>query len=437
MGGIKLVVIGGGSSYTPELADGLINRRDSFPVKELVLVDIESGRKKAETICALIGRMFGKAGLQTGISCSFDRKEALRGADFVVSQLRVGGLAARSKDERVPLKYGAIGQETTGPGGFAKALRTIPVMLDICRDMEEACPEAWLINFTNPSGMITEAVHKHSKVNCIGLCNIPINMERAVCGFLGADRSRVNCSFAGLNHLSFIGRLRLDGRDVLKDLSGTSAAAGVPVKNIPGIDLPAGFAAILGVIPSPYLKYYYLERQMFREEREKFDTTGKTRADEVMEVEKRLFEIYADASLYTKPAELSGRGGALYSEAAVALMDSLWNNRSDVQVVNTVNGSCIPELPADSVIETNCVVTRGGAVPLVYGPLPAALRGLIQQAKAYEQLTIEAAVGGDRDRALLALLNNPLVHDLSAAENILKDILEEHAEYLPAFRKRG
>jgi 6-phospho-beta-glucosidase len=254
MGGIKLVVIGGGSSYTPELADGLINRRDSFPVKELVLVDIESGRKKAETICALIGRMFGKAGLQTGISCSFDRKEALRGADFVVSQLRVGGLAARSKDERVPLKYGAIGQETTGPGGFAKALRTIPVMLDICRDMEEACPEAWLINFTNPSGMITEAVHKHSKVNCIGLCNIPINMERAVCGFLGADRSRVNCSFAGLNHLSFIGRLRLDGRDVLKDLSGTSAAAGVPVKNIPGIDLPAGFAAILGVIPSPYLK---------------------------------------------------------------------------------------------------------------------------------------------------------------------------------------
>ena len=435
MSGIKLVVIGGGSSYTPELADGLLNRYHSFPVKELVLVDIESGRKKVETICALIGRMFDKAGLQIDVSYSFNRKKAMYRADFIVSQFRVGGLAARSKDEMIPLKYGVIGQETTGPGGFANALRTIPVILDVCRDMEEVCPDAWLINFTNPSGMVTEAVHKHSKVKCIGLCNIPINMERAVCSYLGADKSRVNCSFAGLNHLSFIGKVCLDGRDILVNLAGTSTSTGIPVRNIPGIDLPVNFTAILGVIPSPYLKYYYLEKQMLQEEKEKFDATGKTRADEVMEVERKLFEIYADVNLYTKPKELSERGGALYSEAAVTLMDSIWNNRSDIQVVNTVNSGCIPELPADSVIETNCVINRGGATPLVYGPLPDAMRGLVQQAKAYEQLAIEAAVGGNRDKAMLALINNPLIHDVSTAENILKDILDENLEYLPAFRR--
>ena len=220
---IKIVVIGGGSSYTPELADGIIKSRNTFPVGELVLVDVESGRKKVEIVCSLIQRMFKKENLNIEVSYTLDREKALEGADFVVSQFRVGGLEARSRDEKIPLKYGIIGQETTGPGGFAKALRTIPVILDLCRSMEKICPEAWLINFTNPSGIVTQAVHKYTKVSCIGLCNVPINMEKEICSALGADKSRVHCSFAGLNHLSFIGKLYVDGKDLPKGFKSGAA----------------------------------------------------------------------------------------------------------------------------------------------------------------------------------------------------------------------
>jgi 6-phospho-beta-glucosidase len=226
MEGLKFVVIGGGSSYTPELAEGIIKRHDSLPLRELVLVDVEMGKEKVGIIRDLVDRMFKKAGLYVSVSSTLDRESALPGADFVISQFRVGGLKARAKDESIPLKHGLIGQETTGPGGFAKALRTIPVILDICSDIERLCPGAWLINFTNPSGIITEAVKKHSNVKCIGLCNVPINMERSITENLKADPSRVYCSFAGLNHLSFIKNVYLDGRDITADITRRVRAEG-------------------------------------------------------------------------------------------------------------------------------------------------------------------------------------------------------------------
>lgn len=429
---IKLVVIGGGSSYTPELAEGILAKHGSFPVNEMVLVDIEAGRHKVEAVYGLVGRMIAAAGLNIRLTWTLDRKSALCGADFVVSQFRVGGLEARAKDESLPLKYGMVGQETTGPGGFANALRTIPVVLDICADMEQLCPDAWLINFTNPSGIITEAVLNHTKIKCIGLCNIPINMERAVKSLPGLEKAEVACGFAGLNHLSFIDSIKVNGKEMAKELIASMSTA-FNAQNIPGIDFPTEFISVLGMIPSPYLKYYYMEGRMIEEEQVNLREKGKTRAAEVMEIEENLFKKYEDQALDRKPEELSKRGGALYSEAAVNLMDSIWNDRGDMQVVNTLNGHCLPELPEDSVIEINCIIDHRGAAPLEHGLFAMSIRGLVQHAKAYEQLTIEAACEGSRDKALLALTANPLVHDIEKAKLLLNDLLEANREHLERF----
>lgn len=420
---MKLVVIGGGSSYTPELLDGIIRRRDTFPVSQIVLVDVQAGREKAGIIRDLLERMLKKAGMDVPVTMTLNRREALPGADFVVSQFRVGGLAARSRDERIPMKYGLIGQETTGAGGMAKALRTIPVILDICRDMEQLCPDAWLINFTNPSGIVTQAVCSHSRVRCVGLCNVPINMQREAANVLNLPMERVDCRFAGLNHLSFIGRLYVDGKDLLQTPAARQMLRRSVVKNIPDVALPEAFIAGLGFIPSSYLKYFYLERQMFNEQRQHLDETGHTRADDVMEVEHRLFERYRDPDLDTKPEELSKRGGAMYSEAAVSLMQSIWNDTGDVHVVNTPNRGALPELADGAVVETNCIIRRSGATPLSYGRMPLSIRGLVQQVKAYEDLTVQAAVEGSREKALLALMNNPLVHDAAEANTLLEELI--------------
>ena len=429
---MKLTVIGGGSSYTPELADGIIKNYDTFPVTEIALVDIEEGRQKAEVICSLLKRMFKRAGLTINVSVSLDRRRAQHGTDFVISQFRVGGLAARSNDEKIPLKYGVIGQETTGPGGFANALRTIPEALDLCRDMQDVCPDAWLINFTNPSGIITEAINSHTDVKCIGLCNVPVNMEREICKALNTDNSRVRCMFAGLIHLSFIGKLFVDGQDVLLS-EGLPRIGESVVKNIAGPDIPADVIDAFRLIPSPYLRYYYLERDMHGKEMEKYKQTGKTRADEVMETEAVLFDKYRDEALAEKPEELSKRGGSLYSEAAVELMNSIWNDRGEMHVVNTLNCGAVTDLPFDAVVETNCVIGRHGATPLVYGPLPQQISGLVHHMKAYERLTIEAAVSGDAIKSVTALANNPLVRDVKLARALFADILSANKDYLGAF----
>ena len=428
---MKIAVIGGGSSYTPELMEGIINHKDSLPVTEVVLIDIPEGEEKVSINTAFAKRMVEKAGLPISVRYTLDRREGLKDASFVIAQIRVGGLDAREKDERIPLKYDVIGQETTGPGGFFKALRTIPVMLSICRDMEEVCKDAWLINFTNPSGIITEAILKNTKVKCIGLCNVSINMRYDAAERLSVSPDELECRFIGLNHLSVMNYAYYQGKDRILDAANVENKESV-VKNIKKDEEMDAVARELGCLLSPYMQYFYTEKEALRHEKlEAIGLTG-TRAAQVKEVEKNLFECYKDVNLREKPAALAKRGGARYSMAAICLIDSIYNDTNDVQVVDVFNNGIIPQLPDDVVIEVNCRIGRNGAAPLA-SDVPSSVLGLIEQVKAYEEFTIEAAITGDRNKALIALLNNPLVHDVRDAKGILNELLEAHKAYLPAF----
>ena len=433
---MKIVVIGGGSSYTPELMEGILGNHTHLPVAEVCLVDIPAGSEKLSAVAGLSRRMIRKAGLEKEIELTWNLecRAALPGADFVISQFRVGGGAARLKDELLPLPYGIVGQETTGPGGFAAALRHIPVALQLAAEMEQLCPGAFLINFTNPSGMITEALQRRRSVKSVGLCNIPLTMERALSAFLDAEPGRFELTFTGLNHLSWITRILLDGEDLMDRVLSAPEAALFLAHDFPGID-PGELGVLLralGALPSPYLLYYYYPTQTYAAVKE-LAGKGENRARRVMDIEEGLFRLYRDPAVTARPDQLSLRGGAFYSEAAISLMRSLGSGASAEQVLNVQNGSAIPDLPRHAVVETNCLIEKGEIRPLSPGPLPGAVRGLVQQVKAYEQLTIEAAVEGDERAAYLALLNHPLVGGADRARALLERILRENAPYLPQF----
>ncbi|MGF1911855.1 6-phospho-beta-glucosidase [Vibrio kasasachensis] len=431
---LKLAIIGGGSSYTPELIEGVIKRRDFLPVSEVHLVDIDAGKEKLEIIHALATRMVKKVGADIKIIASTDRREAIKGADFVMTQFRVGGLKARASDERIPLKYDVIGQETTGPGGFAKALRTIPVILDICRDIEELAPNAWMLNFTNPAGLVSEAVNKHTKVKSIGLCNVPVSMRMMVAEMMDCQPEELQLEFAGLNHLVWVHKAWLHGEDITETvLERVGDGANFSMKNIFEEPWDPSFLKALGAIPCPYHRYFYQTDAMLQEEKESAAEKG-TRAEQVMLTEQSLFKLYQDENLDVKPKELEERGGAYYSDASLNLVDAIYNNRNGIHVVNVPNNGAINTLPDDAVIECSAVVGNWGAKPVSVGQLSPNVLGLLHQVKAYEQLSIEAAVFGDYDKALMALANNPLVPDIKRAKAILNDILRENAEYLPQFK---
>lgn len=435
MAGLKIAIIGGGSSYTPEIIEGFIVRKEELPVKEIHLVDIEAGKEKLNIVGNLAKRMVKKAGLDIDISLTLNRREALKDADFVVTQFRVGGLAARAKDERFPLKYNVIGQETTGPGGFAKALRTIPVMMDIAKDMEELCRDAWLINFTNPSGLVTEAVNKYTNIKCIGLCNVPIHMKMDIAAMLEADSKDIFVEFAGLNHLLWGTKVFLKGENVTsKVIEKLLDGASLSMKNIADLKWDPDFLRALNMIPSPYHRYFYMTDKLLEEEKEAAKEGGKgTRAEIVKAVEERLFEMYKDENLQEKPKELEKRGGAYYSDAAVSLISAIYNDKKEIHTVNTVNNGTIKELPKDSIIETNCLVDRRGVTPLNIDELPAEVIGLLQAVKSYEINAAEAAVKGDKNKAILALATHPLVPSASTAVKLVNELLEINKEYLPQF----
>ncbi|QGG55766.1 6-phospho-beta-glucosidase [Paenibacillus sp. B01] len=428
--GLKIAVIGGGSSYTPELVEGFIRYYDSLPVRELWLVDIEPGLWKLNIVGELAKRMVDRSGLPIEVHLTTDRRAAIAGADFVSTQMRVGMLEARGLDEAIPLKHGVIGQETTGPGGMMKALRTIPVLLDICRDIEELAPEAWLLNFTNPAGMVTEAIRKHSKVKSIGLCNAPIGLLKWLAGKYGTTTDRVYAEFVGLNHLHWVSRVTVDGVDRLPEL--VRGEDSFSAKNVSGSDWDPAFISGLNAMPSYYLKYFYMTDTMLAEQKAAFEKDG-NRAEVVKRVEKELFELYQDPELKEKPKQLEQRGGAYYSEAAVNLMRSLYGGTGDVQTLNVPNNGILPFLPDDACIEVNCVVTSGGPIPLQLTAVPAPCVGLIQAVKTYESLAIEAAVSGDRSIALQALAHHPLVPSVRVAQALLDEMLEANRAYLPKF----
>ncbi|MFC4598335.1 6-phospho-beta-glucosidase [Cohnella hongkongensis] len=428
--GLKIAVIGGGSSYTPEIVEGFIRRYEQLPVRELWLVDIEEGRHKLEIVGELAKRMVAKSGLPMSVHLTLDRRQAIEGADFVSTQMRVGLLEARKWDEHLPNKHGVIGQETTGPGGMMKALRTIPVLLDICRDIEELAPDAWLLNFTNPAGMVTEAISRHSRVKSIGLCNAPIGLHKWLSSKYETTPDRLYTEFVGLNHLHWVTRIEVNGEDKLAELlDNREQYSG---QNVPATEWDPDFLRGLGGFPSYYLKYYYLTDAMLKEQLESLKEKG-TRAEVVKRVEDELFELYKDPNLQEKPKQLEQRGGAYYSEAAVNLMVSLHNDRRDIQTLNVANGRTLDFLPEDAAIEVNCVVTGQGPIPLPVAKVPEQAKGLIHAVKSYERLTIQAAITGDREVALQAMAAHPLVPSVQVAKTLLNEMLEKNKPYLPQF----
>jgi 6-phospho-beta-glucosidase len=424
----KVVVIGGGSSYTPEIVEGLIARAAELSLSEVWLVDIPAGREKLDVVGDLAKRMVASKGAPFEVHLTTDRREALPGASYVVTQIRVGGMQARIKDERIPLRHGVIGQETTGPGGFAKALRTVPVILDICRDMEELAPASWLVNFTNPSGIVTEAVTRHSSTRVIGLCNNAINMERWFAREFGATPAETFIEFVGCNHLLWANRVWVRGVEVTDKLLAKVAKDG---------EWPEGLIESLRAIPCGYHHYYYMKDEMLAKAKQAEAEGKPTRGEQIIPIEKELFDLYRDPNLAEKPKALSKRGGALYSEAACRLIASIHADKRDIQCVNTTNRGALSDLAPDSVVEVSCVIGADGPRPITVGPLRPELRGLLQQVKAYEELTIKAAVTGDRGAALQALVANPLVPSASVAKAVLDDLLAAHAEHLPQFAQTG
>jgi 6-phospho-beta-glucosidase len=423
---LSISVIGGGSTYTPELMEGFIEKQADLGLATVTLMDVNQDR--LSVVGGLCKRMIRATGSPIKLVLSTEREQALEGADYVITQIRVGGNAQRVVDERIPLHFGVVGQETTGPGGFAKALRTIPVMLSIAADMERLCPQAWLINFTNPSGLITEALVRHSNVRVIGLCNLPINTLHAVAGYLDEPPERVSLDYVGLNHLSWVKGVYLGGRDVTEAV--LAKAVEEARRGVRGL-FPFSPEVIetLDMLPCYYLRYYYHHDQVLEEQKK----AGRTRGEEVQEIEEKLLARYADPHLVSKPQELEKRGGALYSTAAVSLVAAIVGNKNEVHIVNCRNRSAIPDLPEGSVVEVPCLVGAGGAIPLTAGRLPAAIRGLIHSVKAYEELAVEAGVSGDRRAAVQALASHPLVPSFGMAEELLNAILEANRDYLPQF----
>lgn len=438
MKGLKIVTIGGGSSYTPELVEGFIKRYDELPVKELWLVDIEEGKEKLEIVGNLAKRMVKKAGIDMKVYLTLDRQEALKDADFVTTQFRVGQLDAREKDELIPLKYGVIGQETNGPGGMFKALRTIPVIFDIIKDCEKLCPNAWIVSFTNPSGINAEAVFRHTGwKKFIGLCNGPVNMIKDIEKILGTtDKDKLDVKIGGINHMIYALDIQVNGKKANDELIDKIIKEGSneSLKNIVDIPLSAEFLKSYGYLGIGYIRYY-LQKQQMLEHCQEDAAKHQCRAQVVKQVEKELFEKYKDESLDVKPKELEQRGGAYYSDAACNLISSLYNDKGDIQVVDTLNNGAISNLPDDVVVEVSSVITKDGPIPLKVGPLPLQTVGLIQQLKAFEILTTNVAVSGNYNDALVAMSINPLVQSEITAKKILDEMLEAHKQYLPQFFK--
>ncbi|MEU3848659.1 6-phospho-beta-glucosidase [Streptomyces sp. NPDC029554] len=418
---MKLTVVGGGSTYTPELVDGFARLRDTLPLGELVLVD--PAQDRLELVGGLSRRIFARQGHPGRITTTTDLDAAVDGADAVLLQLRVGGQAARQQDETWPLECGCVGQETTGAGGLAKALRTVPVVLDIAERVRRANPHAWIIDFTNPVGIVTRALlgagHK-----AVGLCNVAIGLQRKFAALLSLEPSELHLDHVGLNHLTWETGVRLggpEGEDVLPRLladHGDTIAA--------DLRLPRPLLDRLGVVPSYYLRYFYAHDEVVRELR-----TKPSRAAEVADMERRLLAMYADPALDEKPDLLARRGGAYYSEAAVDLAAALLGGGgTPYQVVNTYNDGTLPFLPDDAVVEVQAAVGTKGAAPLPVHPVDPLYAGLMAGVTAYEDLALEAALHGGRNRVFRALLSHPLIGQYEYAETLTDRLIAHNREHL-------
>jgi len=423
--GIVFTVVGAGSSYTPMIVGELMRRGDRLPVEEVRLYDIDADR--LEVVGGFCRRFVGGA---LRVLTRRTLRTALDGADFVLSQFRVGGLKARHRDIKLGLKYGLIGQETTGVGGFAKALRTIPATLEVCRAMRRhAAKGAWFVNFTNPSGIVTETILKHGGVRCVGLCNGPLGVVNRVAKALKRKPNAVQVDYVGANHLGWVRSVRVNGRD--RTAAVRRAAVQDRLKNIPEVKLDPVFERVLGLPHTGYLKYYYYTEGML----EVIRNRKQTRAQQALAIERVLFRKYADERTTTIPKELRKRGGGGYNLVAADVIESLVNDLHGVHVVNVRNNDTIPGVAPDASVEVTCRVGREGPVPVYPGrPLPTHMRGLLQVVKAYEELAVQAGVKGDPAAALHALVVHPLGPDAGKAAALLRELLRINRSYLPQFK---
>jgi len=415
---MKLTVVGGGSTYTPELVDGIARLRDRLPVSELVLVDPDASR--LPLVGGVAGRIMAAHGHPAKVRWTTDLDDGVTGAGAVLLQLRVGGQAARARDETWPLECGCIGQETTGAGGLAKALRTVPVVLDIAERVRRlAAPDAWIVDFTNPVGIVTRALLDAGH-RAVGLCNVAIGFQRRFAASFGVAPESVALDHFGLNHLTWIRGVQVDGKEVLPEALAERAE-----ELAEEIEMPSALIRHLGVVPSYYLRYYYQHDAVVEELK-----VGPTRASAVAAMEKQLLEMYADPALDHKPELLAKRGGAFYSEAAVNLLASLVAGTGDVQVANVRNNGTMPFLSDDAVIEVPARIGADGAVPLPVAPVPPIYSGLISHVTAYEELALQAAVHGGRGRVFEAMLAHPLIGQYDQADRLTDLLLSENKDFL-------
>jgi 6-phospho-beta-glucosidase len=427
---MKLAVIGGGSTYTPELIDGVIKRHARLPITHIHLVDIEP--TKLAIIAAFAKRMISAAQLDIEIEYGTDLRKGVRGASFVVSQFRVGTQAARHRDELLGRKYGLVGQETVGVGGFAKALRTIPVALNVARTIVEEAPHAILLNFTNPAGLITQTILQEvPQLTTIGLCNVPWNTRIEVAEAMGVSADEVSFDYVGLNHLSWIRGVEVNGKD--RSLEAIKAFRGLTIDKAKPGDSPAWTQSsidMLQAIPNYYLLYYYSEKEWIE-----YQSKNPTRASEVMKIEEILIEKFKDESLVTKPEELMQRGGAYYSDSAAELMADIHSNAGTTHIVNTLNNGAVPGFPDDAVMELPAIISSSGASSIKTTAMRGDIDALVRTVKDFELLTIQAAVHGEEDCALRALIANPIGPDISQARELWADLKKDNAGMIGVFNE--
>lgn len=437
--GLRVSILGGGSAYTPGLIEGFIRLKDKLPLERLVLMDIDPA--KLTTVGSLVKGMLASEMPGTKVDFTQERSEAIKDMDFVLCQIRVGGLQARHLDESIAAELGLVAQETTGPGGFSMALRTIPVMVEIARDIERLNPGAWLINYTNPTGLVAEAVRSACPIKQISICDEPMILQEALAGIAGVSPDALFMDYFGLNHLGWARRVLLNGNDILPVLRQT-------IQESPSIDLVGVFGPDVmsdpkarmelqntlrifkdtGLLPSPYLQYYCFTGEIVKQQKE----SGKTRAQEVMELEKSILEHFAEVTAGRKTLELK-RGGKWHADMMIGLLGAIAGDSRSLYIVNVPNHGSMPELPYGKIVEVPAVVDASGAHPLAVGNMPTSVRGLVQAVAAYEELTVEAALKGSRRDALDALACHPLVASRDLAKKLLSAYLKAHSEYLPQF----
>lgn len=427
---MKLVIIGGASAYTPDIIDGLLREKQVFDGWELALHDIDE--KNLEVVARLARGMVRSAGANLTVSTTTDRAAAVTGASFILTQPRTGGLKARALDERIPLRHGVIGQETLGPGGLSFAWRTIPLMLEIVDEVRRLAPDAWIINYANPAGMVTEAViRRFPDARYIGLCDMPTGVQWAIGKLLRVDFHRIDLDYAGINHAGWCSRVLLDGEDVMPRLRRWAGVLG-PVTGVLPVTEETGTLRLFreyGMVPDPYLRYYYYTQRIFR----KLQAAAKTRAEVLMERLPLLYGHYESAGAADRPVLSMHRGHQSHSDLASQVIAAMASGTRKRFVIQQRNGGAVPNLPADEAAQFPAYVGSGGWEPVQLPPLPDKVAPLIRQIKRAESLNVEAVLKGDRSLAVEAAALNPLVPDRQTAGRIVTELMEAHRPHLAYF----